>query len=197
MADEPKPPYVKFETRSVEDRAASVEAGHYVGKDVIFAIVTPAGTKDRVERAAEDWLANVAEGVKQERIPESWLHAYKRALEDYKHSRDTPEFGTPIKDWPSASPAQIRTLLDINIRTVEELAAAHEEALASLGMGGRALKQKAQIWLDSSNDQGKIAQEIDKLRVENKELLERDAQREARLELLEAQIEHLTKEKVE
>jgi hypothetical protein len=53
MADELKPPYVRFEVRSVEDRTASIESGHYVGKDVIFAIVTPAGTRDRIEREAD------------------------------------------------------------------------------------------------------------------------------------------------
>jgi predicted RecB family nuclease len=47
-------------------------------------------------------------------------------------------------------PAQIKTLLDINVRTVEELAAANEETLNRVGMGGRALKQKAIIWLESS-----------------------------------------------
>jgi hypothetical protein len=68
---------------------------------------------------------------------------YQQALENYKQSRETPEQGIAIKDWPGASPAQIKTLLDINVRTVEELAAANEETLMRIGMGGRALKQKA------------------------------------------------------
>lgn len=191
---EARPPYVVFETRSVEDRQQSIELGHYVGRDVIFAIVTPAGTRDRLEREAEDWLANVREGVNQERIPSQWLTAYTRALEDFKNSRETPEFGTPVKDWPGASSGQIKLLLDMNIRTVEDLADANEETVQRIGMGGRALKQKAQAWLESANDTGKVAGELDKLRTQNAELLERDAAREQRLSQLETQLAALTKQ---
>jgi hypothetical protein len=197
MAEELKPNYVRFELRSVEDRTATIEQGHYVGKDVIYAIVTPAGTRDRVENEAEAWLRNVEEGVKQERIPAGWLTYYRQAYEDFKQSRETPEQGTPIIDWPGASPAQIKTLLDINVRTVEQLAAANEETLQRIGMGGRALKQKAIIWLESSNDQGKVAEEIAKLRVENEELKARDAEREIRLQTLERNLEALTPKPIE
>lgn len=181
MTDEPKPPYVQFETRSIEDREASEKAGHYVGKDVIFALVTPAGTRDRIEREASEWLNSIDEGIKQERIPSAWGPAYRRALEDFKESRETPEFGTPVKDWPSVSPAQCKLLLDINVRTVEQLADANEETVARIGMGGRALKQKAQAWLDSSKGDGKVAAELENLREQVKALTERDTEREKEL----------------
>jgi hypothetical protein len=154
-------------------------------------IVTPAGTRDRIEREATAWLANIEEGVKQERIPSMWLTAYRQALEAYKQQREAPEFGSPIIDWPSASPAQIKTLLDINVRTVEELAAANEETLGRVGMGGRALKQKAIIWLESSKDSGKLTEEVAQLRIENEELKLRDAEREQRLAQLEKTVEAL------
>lgn len=35
---EARPPYVTFEFRAEEDRAASIEAGHYVSKDVAYAL---------------------------------------------------------------------------------------------------------------------------------------------------------------
>jgi len=192
MPDDPKPPYVQFETKVLEDREASIKAGHYVGKDVVFAIVTPAGTRDRIERDAEAWLDNVAEGVKQERIPAQWHTIYKQALKDFRESRETPELGSPIKDWPSASPAQIKLLLDINVRTVEQLADANEETLGRIGMGAVALKQKAQAWLDASKGKGKVAAELDELRVANEGLLKRDAEREAEFAKLKAQVDALT-----
>lgn len=170
MADEPRPAYVRFEARSEEDREATIAAGHYVGRDVIFAIVTPTGSRDSVERKVEDWLESVREGVKQERIPESWLHAYERSLDNFKNSRDDPENGAPIKDWPGASPAQVKMLLDMNIRTVEELAVANEETVTRIGMGGRALKQKAVIWLEQASDHGKTSEKLGALEIENKEL---------------------------
>lgn len=186
MSDsEPKPPYVQFEYRSVEDREASEEAGHYVGKDVVFACVTPAGTRDRIEREANDWLNSIDEGIKQERIPSVWGPIYRRALKDFEESRETPEFGAPIKDWPSVSAAQVKLLLDINVRTIEQLAEANEETVQRIGMGGRALKQKAQAWLDSSKDAGKVAAELDALREEVKALKLRDDEREKELAKLQ------------
>lgn len=181
MSDEPKPPYVQFEYRSVEDREASEKEGHFVGKDVIFVLVTPAGTRDRIEREVDDWLNSLDEGIKQERIPAFWGQAYRKALEDFKESRETPEFGTPIKDWPSVSASQVKLLLDINVRTVEQLAEANEETVQRIGMGGRALKAKAQAWLDSSKDTGKVASELEALREEIKALKTRDDEREKEL----------------
>jgi len=192
MSDEPKPPYVQFETRVEEDREASIAAGHYVGKDVVFAIVTPAGTRDRIEREAEAWLDNVKEGVKQERIPTQWYDIYKRALKDFRESRETPEFGTPIVDWPGASPAQIKLLLDINVRTIEHLAEANEETVQRIGMGARALVEKAKSWLKASEGKGKVAAEIEALTVANRALEDRDKQREEQLRAIQAKLDALT-----
>ena len=186
MADEVKPPYVFFETRSIEDREATIATGHYVGKDIVFAIVTPAGTRDRIERDAEEWLKNVEEGVKQERIPADWLRIYRGALKDFRESRETPEFGVPIVDWPGASPAQIKLLLDINVRTLEDLSVANEETVSRIGMGGRALKQKAQAWLETAQGPGKVASELEALRVEIQTLRARDEARELELTKLRA-----------
>ncbi len=191
MEQEAKPPYVRFETRSLEDREATIAAGHYVGKDVVFALVAPAGTRDLIEREATEWLKNIEEGVTQERIPSFWFSAYSKALDDFKNSRETPEFGTPVKDWPSLSPAEVKMLLDINIRTVEELAECSEEGVMRIGMGGRALKQKAKAWLESANDIGKVAAEVEKLRVRNEELEARDTERELEFSKLKNQVEAL------
>ena len=192
MTEVTRPPYVQFETRAIEDRGASIETGHYVAKDIIFAIVTPTGSKDRVEREAVEWLKSVEEGVKQERIPGEWLQAYKNGLTAYINNQELPEDGTAIKSWPSASPAQIKLLLDIPVRTVEELAAANEETLGRIGMGARALKEKAQAWLDSAEGHGKLASELETLRQRNESLELRDQAREEQFQLLKKQVESLT-----
>lgn len=188
MADEARPPYVKFETRAVEDRNASIEAGHYVGKDIIFAIITPVGSRDTVERPADDWIAYLDEGVKNERIPSTWLAAYKRALKDFQESRETPENGTPLTAFSPLSPAQLRTCLDINVRTVEELADANAETLSRIGMGAVALKQKAADWLASANNIGKTSEEMSALKTENAELRQHCDDLEDRLKKLEAKL---------
>lgn len=192
MSNEPQPPYVTFETRAVEDRTASIEAGHYVPKDVNFAIITPAGTKDRIEKVAEEWLRDVEEAVRQERFPRAWLDAYRARYDGWVHSREIPEDGTPVKNWPVASPGQITLLLDIGIRTVEQLAEATEEAIGRIGMGGVALRQKARAWLDSAEGQGKLAGELDTLRTSNKALEKRNEELTKQLKELQAKVDTLT-----
>lgn len=193
MDNLPKPAYVRFEYRPVENRTKTIEAGHTVYDDVIFAIVTPAGTRDQVEKVADDWINSVREGVQQERIPSQWLEQYSDALKRFKDSNENTEFGTSLKEWPGATPAQIRTCLAANILSIEDLAAATEEAVTRIGMGGRALKAKAQAWLDASRDTGVAAEELVALRQKNKELEARDEEREAQLLAMSKRLEALEK----
>lgn len=66
---EARPPYVMFETRAVEDRAASLEKGHYVTRDVDYAIITPMGSKDRTERVIKEWFDQLQQQVAEGRFP--------------------------------------------------------------------------------------------------------------------------------
>jgi len=166
MADSPRPPYVRFEVRAVEDRDASIEAGHYVAKDVVYAIVTPVGSKDQVEKPASEWIEGLQEGVRQERIPANWPDLYTDALKRFEQNQEDPEFGTPLRNWAGLTPAQLRMLTDANIRSVEDVAAMNEEAVSRIGMGGRALKSRAQAWLDTQSNGGKVSEELASLRVE-------------------------------
>lgn len=170
MAEEPKPPYVEFEVRPVEDRSASESEGKLVYKDVIFAIVTPAGTRDRLEKVAEEWIVGLEEGAKQERIPSSWPEGYRRKLESFKNNQEVSVDGTPIQHMTTLSPAQVKNCLNANVRTIEDLASATEEAMSRIGMGGRDLKQKAKAWLDAVDAKGKPAQELNDLRVKNADM---------------------------
>lgn len=191
MSDTPKPPYVQFETRPVEDREASEQAGHVVYRDVIFAIVTPAGTRDRLEKVAEEWLANLEEGVRQERIPAEWPEGYRRKLDLFKSNQEIPLDGTALSLMTTLTPAQVKNCLNANILTVEDLASATEEAMTRIGMGGRDLKQKAQAWLDAVDSKGKPAQELNELRVKNKTYEAQIASHEETIKKLQAQVSAL------
>lgn len=194
MDEKARPPFVRFEIRPIENRQASEEQGHYVADDVDFVIVTPVGSKDSVEHRVQDWFRNLEEGVKQERFPQEWLSAYRRAYTDWKEGHETPTEGTPITNWSKPSPAQVKVLQAVGVRTVEDMAAANEETVMRIGMGGRALKQAAQAWLDSA-EHGKVSAEIESLRQRNQELEERDVKREQEFEKLKAQVEALSKQK--
>lgn len=169
-----RPPYVAFETRAVEDRNASIEQGHFVAKDVIFALVTPAGSRDRMEKQADDWLRDLKDAVHQDRFPGEWFEAYERKHKAFVESQEVPEEGTPIMSWPALSPAQVRTVLSANVRTVEDLAVANEETIQRIGMGSRALKEKAIAWLEAANGPGKVAEDLHDLRTKLEESLARN-----------------------
>lgn len=190
-----KPPYVEFEYRSIEDRNATLEQGHYVGKEIAFAVVTPQGSKDKIEKVAEDWLKDLETAVRDDRFPADWLRAYKGVFKDWQEGREIPLDGTPIITWPAINASQQKVILDANIRTVEDLAAANESALNYLGMGGRALKEKAQAWLDAANGAGKVAGELEALRKANQELTATNKTNSEKLEKMATQLEALTAKK--
>lgn len=160
-----RPVYVRFEYRAVEDRAASVKSGQYVAKDVAFAIITPPGGNLTVEEEVDNWLK------KKER--DQFFDVYRRQYEAWKDGHEIPEEGTPIRTWPPLGPAQIEACIRANIRTVEDLATAPEEAIGRIGMGARGMQQKAQVWLQSAQDKGKATEEISTLRRDVATLTER------------------------
>jgi hypothetical protein len=87
----------------------------------------------------------------------------------------------------------VKSLLDAKVRTVEDLAQANEETIAMLGMGGRALKDKAVSWLQSANSTGKVTEELAAMRVANASLVERNAVLEKAVADLKALVESQTR----
>ena len=90
---EERPPFVRFEVRAEEDRQASLEAGHYVGRDVHYALITPMGSKDCIERKADEWFDKLKQDVAEGRCPREWLAAFKEIYKDWCEGREAPEIG--------------------------------------------------------------------------------------------------------
>lgn len=187
-----KAPFVMFETRAIEDRAASLEAGKYMSRDVDYVLITPAGSKDQVERVVVEWFAQKDQDVREGRFNGDWLRYYKQLYADWKEGKETPLSGTALKNWPVVSPAQLQNLLSLKVLTVEALADCNEEVLRRLGMGGRALKQQAVDWLADVKNHGGVSMEITSLRVkvealegQNKELTAKNAALQAAVDALQ------------
>jgi hypothetical protein len=159
-----RPPFITFDTVSVEDRAASIEKGHYVGKDIHMAYITPAGSKDRIERVVADWFPQLAVDQEAGRIPDAWVRYYKEAYKAFCDGEAAPVDGIPLRDWPGLSPTMVKTLTSLHLLTVQHIATANEETIARMGMGGRSLKQRAIDYLAAANDVGKVAEEASALR---------------------------------
>jgi len=187
-AMEARPPYVTFELRAEEDRTASIEAGKYVARDIAYALITPQGSKDRVERRADEWLAHISAESRDGRFPEAWLEHYRKAFLAWESGHELPTTGTPLLTWPAISPASVKMLLDLNIRTVEELAQTTEEGLSHMGMGARALKQRAIDFIAQSGDAGKASAEMEVLRTANAEMQTQNAEMKKQLAALTSQV---------
>lgn len=185
---EERPPYVQFETRAVEDRAQSTNA-QLAYKNVDYVIITPQGSKDRIERVVDDWFKYLKSQVEQQRFRQDWLQAYKTAYQAWKEDREPPLNGSAITTWPAATPAQVKLLLDLRLRTVEDLAAANEETVNRLGMGGRALVMKAQEWLRSSKDTAPALEELTRLRIDYESMKATNDELRAANQLLQSQLQ--------
>lgn len=158
--DNERPPYVVFETRAVEDRAASIAQGHYVAKDVIFATVTRPGSRDSSEFFAEDWLKRMQAQAQAGIIPPTWADGFLARFEAFKRNEALPEEGTPIKGWQLLTPAAQQTILQAGFRTVEELAGAGEAEVQRIGTGAIHFREKARAWLEEGKSKGVSAEKI-------------------------------------
>lgn len=197
MSKEARAPYVVFETRAEEDRLSTIENGCYTSHDVDYAIITPPGSRDRIEKKVEEWFSQLAdhkESARQGepvRIPESWILQYETMYSSWKKGNEAPVNGTSIKMWPVLSPSQIKNLISVNIMTIEDLAGANEEALKRVGLGSRLLKQQAQAWMDSSTKTSLVADELLQLRSDNEAMLLKNKTLESNIKELTEQVSQL------
>lgn len=182
------PPLVIYEMRSVENRAKSIAAGHFVADDVAYVRVQQRGGRDTTEKPYADWLQLQKQHALEGRIPDDWIDKFERAYERWIKGEEIPEDGTPIKNWPVPTPAQVKMLIGLNLVTVEQVAAANTEVIGRMGMGGLTLKQQANDYLDAANSTGKLVARLNQAESENKVLAERNATLEARMAALEAKL---------
>lgn len=192
---EDRPAYVRFEKRPVEDRNATIQAGHYVARDVDYALVTPPYSRDCHEQEAAVWLAQMDVEVSSGRLPATWRDNYKAAYEAWKKGEEIPVEGTPIKGWQLFSPAQQKNAIELGFRTVEDLAGMNAEGLQKFGIGGQDAKNKAQAWLKAANGPGKLAGEISALQVAVSQLQEQNRRLEEQNKEMAAELESRTRRK--
>lgn len=165
-------PLIKFDKVAVEDRDATIKAGRRITKDVDMVFIKQIGEKDETMRNAEEWVKQLYEKAmggngNRPSIPMEWYEFANKSYENWKKGYEAPRTGTPVREWPILTPAQIQNLHSMNTYTVEEIAAWTENAVVMYGMGGRELRDKARLWLESGDAK---AEQISALQVENKAL---------------------------
>lgn len=148
-------PYFEFEARSEERRDETEKAGGKQFVTVDYVVLRQMGAKDSVEKNAVEWLQSLQNNANWR--PE-WVEKAKRDYDTWKSGMEPTPDGMHVSVWAAIDAGQRDTLLAANIRTVEDLAIASEPALMRVGIGARALQQKAKAWLESSDSFGQGAE---------------------------------------
>jgi hypothetical protein len=178
--------YVRFERIAKESKAASLEAGRWVGVDIDMALITPPDSKDEVVKTVTSWIEQMEQQVAAGRLPREWRDRYLAQYEAWKKGEELPVHGTPIKGWGVISPAQQEACLRANYRTVEDLSLMTEEGSRMIGMGAMEMKRKAAAWLAQLNDKGPLTLQMSAVQRENEIL-------KGSVESLERQVAELVK----
>lgn len=200
---EAKPPIINFVKKPVENRDASVKEGFACFTDVDYIELIPHGSggKAKMEYVYAEWIERIkAESRKGDdanpsRFPMEWVTKIQAAYAAWNAGQELPVDGTPIKMWPIATPSEVRNCEGAELRTVEDLAQANEEGIMRLGMGGRALSEKAKAWVQTKRDPAaKTSAELAALRQENKDLKLSVADQQGKLELFARRLQALENE---
>ena len=186
-----RPPYVRFKRVAVRDHAKSTDAGYEVTRDEDFACITPPGSRDCVEKVATEWLKEIE--AKSRNGDQGWpfefVQGFRMAYEQYLQQNEMPPMGTPVRGFPLLQPSEQQRCLSASILTVEDLAAANEQSLSRIGMGARAMSEKASTWLRSRDDgSAKVASENVNLRAENDRLKDQLAKAQESIRDLEREL---------
>lgn len=105
---------------------------------------------------------------------------YAAQYKAWKAGQEAPSSGTPLEQWPGLRKSEIKELVALGIKTVEALAGVSDGNLQNIGMGKRALRDRAQVWLKAASDNAPLEALQAQLR-----------ERENQLEVLSRQVAEL------
>lgn len=116
---------------------------------------------------------------------------YPQHYAAFKAGLELSHQGTPLEVWGRLSPAIVENLRRLNVHTVEALAEIPDSALIEVGMGGRALRDRAIAFVAVADDAAKVdfyAIQMADLRDDNKRKDQTIAELKERLSMLEARL---------
>ena len=142
------PPFVRFEHMEYGvDAEASEKAGRPIPKVVPFALIMQHGSKDCVEKPAEEWLAQIRQRAIDGTYNPQWAERYRLQYEEWKKGNELPREGTPVKTCALFNGEQAKRLVALGITTVEDLAQIPDQALGGIGLDGRVLRDMARTYI--------------------------------------------------
>lgn len=184
-----RPPFVRFEEREFGiDAIASDKAGRPIPRVVVMACITPAGSKDVVEKIAEEWLDQIKGKALRGEYPLEWSNFFRAQFDEWKKGNELPREGTPVKTWAMITQEQSRRLIAVGYTTVEDLAQVPDSALGQIGLDGRYLRDLARGWIQEAEDKGVNARRIAEQQVQIDELERANGEMLAQIKTLRAEL---------
>jgi hypothetical protein len=125
-----------------------------------FIIIRPHGSKDEYEMIAEQWIR---QSERQARsgdpnfISMEWVMTIRNNYENWKSGKAPVLEGMDIRLWTALPKPQREMLLAAGFPTVEQVAAANEQALQQIGVGARQVKNRAVEFLAKSKTADTVA----------------------------------------
>jgi TPR repeat protein len=164
--------HVEFYLKAVKNGVESSKQGKACYDDIEYARLTPPGGNLIVNK----------------KVDEALINRFRPQYEAYKRDEEMPENGTHVRLWPIITPAEVKRCLEAQVRTIEAVAEMNENCIQKVGMGARALKEKAINWLKSASEQGTVTEKMQQLKVEaddyrlqNEQLLARNDELKAKI----------------
>lgn len=181
------PPFVRFEFLECGvDQEASAKSGTRIPLVKAHALIMQHGSKDVVEKDAEEWLAQIKRQAIEGRYDPQWVARFELQFSEFTKGNELPRSGTPIRTWSGPNREQIVRLQAIGITTIEDLAAVPDSGLQNIGLDGRYLRDLAKNYLDEAKGVGLMSKKVADLEESNRQKDEQLRQQGERIAALEA-----------
>jgi hypothetical protein len=167
----------RFYTEAVQDEGASKEAGRAIFRErELVEIFLPGNTLSRPVEIVRD--------THRQQWPEQYAA--------FKAGQEPSTDGTPLEEWPALGKAQVLELKHVGFRSVEDVAGMGDIAIQRIGMGARALKERAAAFLDDAERMASLERKS----AEVTQLIDRLAAAEAQIRELGTLLQNIHAERL-
>lgn len=143
--------HARFVAHTILNEAKSKEAGRPIYDEMEVCELRYAGNRLTVGVfPAHEMCEWVEDPETRMRTRITYAQKYNQQYLAFKDGKAQAASGTPLEELPFLSAGKRLELKAIHINTAEALAALDGQPLKQLGMGGRELKDKAQLYLDNA-----------------------------------------------
>lgn len=122
------------------------------------------------------------------RVTDEHKQRWPKAYNAFKGTGEFAVEGTPLKEWPALSVAQVAEYNAMHIHTLEQLISVDDNGIQRMGLGARHIIAKAKAYLEAA--QGNAP--IEKLAAENIDLKEQIGLMQRQVDELSSAIKSLT-----